>query len=310
MSKYPIKKEYFPFSLLTPPVQNVKLAGFLGSLLEPPFWFFHNKLIKVTREKIKGYKDELIEVLTITPTEYEDEVLPCLVYYHGGGFFFGASPTHYKVVREYAVSTPCKIIFVQYRLAPKYPHPIPCEDSFSAYQWVLDNCDTLKIDKDKIGVGGDSAGGALAAAVSQMARDRGVILPLFEMLIYPVLDYRMSTISNKEFTDTPMWNSKLSKKMWDGYLNDYDPLLIMYASPLEANNFNGLPKTYIETAEFDCLRDEGIIYAKKLEEAGVSVELNETKGTMHGFDVVFNAPTTQEQIAKRILYMKKLFKIK
>ena len=132
-------------------------------------------------------------------------------------------------------------------------------------------------------------------------------MPLFQLLIYPVTDRRMQTESCKKFTDTPMWNSKLSEMMWHNYLQEDNPSNIAYASPMEADSFEGLPDAYVETAEFDCLHDEGIAYAEALRKAGAAVEINETKGTMHGFDIVRNAPTTQKAVAKRIEYIRSRF---
>ena len=232
---------------------------------------------------------------------------PCLVYYHGGGFFFGAAWYHYKIAKRYALEVGCKLAFVQYRLAPKNPHPTPSEDCYAALKWTFENSSRLGIDKNRIAVGGDSAGGALAAAVCQMARDRGTDMPCFQLLVYPVTDRRMDTESNRKFIDTPMWNSTLSAMMWQGYVQDENLSNIAYASPMEANSFAGLPDAYVETAEFDCLRDEGIAYADALKAAGVDVVLNETKGTMHGFDAATGATVSKNAVARRIQYMKKMF---
>ena len=155
--------------------------------------------------------------------------------------------------------------------------------------------------------GGDSAGGALAAAVCQMARDRGTDTPIFQLLVYPVTDRRMDNASCRNYTDTPMWNAKLSEKMWQGYVQNANAADIAYASPMEAECFEDLPAAYVETAEFDCLHDEGVAYAQAMQKAGIDVVLNETKGTMHGFDIVEKAPTTQAAVAARIGFMKEQF---
>ena len=301
--KYPINQEFFPFSCFAPPVQNAKMAGWMGSMMRPPRWIWRDREVSVRKETIKGYQNGDIQVFLFEP-KHIPEPTACLVYYHGGGFFFEGASYHYKLAKEYALKTPCKVVFVQYRLAPKHPHPIPAEDSYAALRWTFDHADMLNIDKKRIAVGGDSAGGALAAAVCQMARDRGTDLPYFQLLIYPVTDRRMQTESNKTYIDTPMWNSKLSRKMWPGYLPDPNTPVLAYASPMEAKSFADLPNAYIETAEFDCLRDEGVAYANALKEAGVSVTLHQTKGTMHGFDIVEKAPTTRMAVRARIQYMK------
>ena len=255
---------------------------------------------------VPGYHEENIGIYLFEPYGIE-EGSSCLVYYHGGGFFFEGAGYHYKLAKEYALKTPCRVVFVQYRLAPKFPHPTPAEDSYAALRWVFENADRLNIDKTKIAVGGDSAGGVLAAAVCQMSRDRNAEMPLFQLLVYPVTDRRMNTESMKKYTDTPMWNSKLSVKMWQGYVQNENVPDIAYASPMEAQTFEKLPTAYVETAEFDCLHDEGINYAKVLKNAGIAVTLNETKGTMHGFDIVEKARTTKTAVRARIEFMKKAF---
>ena len=142
-----------------------------------------------------------------------------------------------------------------------------------------------------------------------MARDRKHPVKLaFQMLPYPFLDARNNSASCKKFTDTPMWNSTLSNRIAPMTKVDRNDPNYIYYSPVEAESFEGLPSAYIETAEFDCLHDDGILYAEKLREAGVEVTLNETKGTMHGFDIVQKAETTKAALAARIAFMKKVFK--
>ena len=304
--KYPINKEFSPFSHFAPPVQNAKIAGWMGSLMKAPRWLFHDSEITVNKEFIQSYDGAEIEILIISPRECSEK-LPALLYYHGGGFFFGAAGYHYKLAKKYTLEVRCKLVFVQYRLAPKNPHPTPSEDCYFALRWTFDNAENLNVDKIKVAVGGDSAGGALAAAVCQMARDRGTDMPLFQLLIYPVTDRRMKTESNAKYTDTPMWNSRLSRKMWAGYVGNNEIKNVAYASPMEAKCFDGLSDAYVETAEFDCLHDEGINYAKALQSAGVDVKINETKGTMHGFDIVEKSTTAKVAVETRIEYMKKQF---
>lgn len=302
-TKYPISEEFFPYSLFALPIHNAKTAGFLGSLMRPPRWIFRDNEISATKEKISGYGGSEIELLLIEPKNIKEQ-LPCIVYYHGGGFFFGGTAYHYRLAKEYALKVPCKVVFPLYRLAPKHPFPSPAEDCYAALQWTFSNADRLGVNKDKIGVGGDSAGGALAAAVAQMARDRNAKRPAYQLLVYPVTDRRMQSDSNRRFTDTPMWNSKLSVKMWKGYVQDDTLPNLQYASPAEAESFANLPPAYIETAEFDCLHDEGVAYAEALGKAAVPVELNETKATMHGFDIVEKASLTRAAVDARIRYLK------
>jgi len=306
--KYPISKEFFPFSLMTPPIRDARIAGWMGSKMKPPRWVSkdRDKEVSIEKEQIKAFDGNELSLYIFKPRGLRTPS-PCLVYYHGGGFFFEGAGYHYKLAKQYAMECRCIVVFVQYRLAPKHPHPIPSEDCYSALQWTFENSKALNIDKNRIGVGGDSAGGALAAAVCQMARDRGSSLPILQLLVYPVTDRRMKYDSCQRFTDTPMWNALLSKKMWDGYIKSGIASEIAYASPMEAKSFEGLPCAYVETAEYDCLHDEGIAYALALRNAGVEVTVNETSGTMHGFDIVENAPTTMAAINARIDFINRIF---
>lgn len=236
------------------------------------------------------------------------EPAPCLLHIHGGGFVFEGSNSHFKLAMAYAKEACCKVVYIRYRLAPKHPFPVPQEDCYAALCWVYDHADELAINRSRIGITGDSAGGTLTVTTCMMARDRGAaVKPLFHLLVYPWLDGRNNSESYHRYTDTPMWNSTLSRKV--GPIMDPDPSStpLAYRSPVEADSHADLPPAYVEVAEFDCLHDDGVLYAKLLKDAGIEVEFHEAKGTMHGFDTVFNAPTSQKMIAKRIAYIKRMF---
>ena len=301
--KYPIKNEFFPYSRFTPPFKSANMAGWMGSMMRPPKWLWKDGQLSVRRERIAGFDHGTMEVFIMEPRHVETQ--KCLIYYHGGGFMLEGADYHYANAKQYALETPCKVLFVQYRRAPKYPFPILTEDCYTALTWALRNQNALGI--NEIALGGDSAGGCLAAAVSLMAKDRFRFRPAFQLLIYPFTDCSLESESNRRFTDTPMWNSRLSRLMLAGYLPNPGQESSPYASPLAAKDFADLPDAYIETAEFDCLHDDGTNYAQKLRSAGVPVVLNETKGTMHGFDIAQKAPTTREAIQARIQYMRTHF---
>lgn len=304
--KYPINKEFYPHSNFYNPIRNAALAGFIGSLFKAPKWVFKDKEIKVTRKNITSYDGGSFEILIYEPHSVK-EISPCLIYYHGGGFIFGAGEYNYRIAREYCIRLGVKMIFVNYRLAPKHPHPTPVEDCYSALRFAFENADEYGFDRQKIGVAGESAGGNLSGAVCLMARDRKTDMPAFQLLVYPVTDITMSSESNKKYTDTPVWNSELSKMMWPAYIPDVHREDICYVSLIHSKHFGDLPPAYVETAEFDCLHDEAIDYANAMLKAGVEVEINETKGTMHGFDSILDAPTTRKVVEERIAFMKKHF---
>jgi len=305
-TKYPISKEFFPFHLFAPPMSRGFVLLAQKSMRTPKFLWKDPKL-NVQSRRIPGYQGEEIEVFILSPEGLVDPA-PCLVYIHGGGFVFEGSASHFRLAMTYAREACCKVVYIRYRLAPAHPFPVPQEDCYAALCWVHDHADELGIDCARIGITGDSAGGTLTVTSCMMARDReAAVRPLFQLLVYPWLDGRNNSESYHRYTDTPMWNSTLSQKV--GPIMNPDPSAtpLAYRSPVEADSFSGLPPAYIEVAEFDCLHDDGVLYAELLCKAGIDVQFCEAKGTMHGFDTVFHAPTTQRMIAGRIAYIKRMF---
>ena len=306
MSKYPISKEFFPFSHFTPPISERFLSLAVPNMKTPQF-IFKNKEFDAVRYEVESYDGEKIEVFLISPKEIGNNA-PCFAYLHGGGFVLAAAGYHYKNAMYYAKESGCKVLFVNYRLAPKHPHPVFFEDCYTAFCWAYDNAEVLGIDNTRMGIGGDSAGATLAVGVCMMAKDRNHPVKFaFQMLPYPFLDARNNSESCKKYTDTPMWNSTLSNRIAPMTKVDRNRLDYVYYSPVEAEDFTGLPPAYIETAEFDCLHDDGILYSEKLRLAGVDVILNETKGTMHGFDIMQKASITKSALEARGSFMKKWF---
>lgn len=266
----------------------------------------HHKNIKVTTQVILSYKSGKIK-LTIYEPKYNDSRIPCLLFFHGSAFIFHELSYMHKLASRYAYSAQCKVIFVHYRLAPKYPFPYSIEDGYNTLIWAYNNSKDLGIDKDRVAVCGDSAGGAIAAALTHMTRDRNGPEICAQMLIYPVIDEERTSQSMRELSDFMGWNPRLNKEMWNYYLKDGDKGILGYAAPISNDNFKQLPKAYIEVEELDCFRDEGIAYAKKLKESGNIVELNYIKGTFHGFDIMQRSIVTQKAIEGRVDFLKKSF---
>lgn len=263
--------------------------------------------IEKQKTTIAGPDGHAIPIEIFSPTILDTKA-PCLLFIHGGAFALPATHYHKRLMVDYALGCRCKVIFVDYRLVPRYPYPCGLEDCFATYAWIVEHGDEMRIDTNRIGICGDSAGGALAAALTHMIRDRSFARPLFHMLVYPVLDASLGTDSMKRFSDTPIWHAKLNKKMWNLYLSDHpdtedDP----YASPAGAISFEGLPAGYIEVNEFDCLRDEARAYFEKLHRSGIDTILIQTEGTIHGFELNYSSAYTQDIIRKRIEYMKGRF---
>ncbi len=308
MSKYPISKDYGIFRFFKPPVY-APLFPVAAKVLSAPSFLFKDDELDVREEKVKSSDGYELTIYVISPKGIK-EPCPCLVNYHGGGFVFEGAFHHYRLAMYYAKEAGCKVVYVKYRLGPKYKFPVPMEDCYSVLEWVYENAERLGADKDNIAVGGDSAGGTLSAAVCLMNRDRGRGIPIrFQLLVYPFLDMRNESASAQKYTDTPMWNSSLTEKvkpllMPDGEIN------ISYISPVESESFSDLPPAYIETAEFDCLHDDGILYADLLKKEGTEVEVFETKGTMHGYDIALKSPMALKAVKKRTDFMKKMFAVR
>lgn len=263
--------------------------------------------LDVQTRMIPGHQGGGIEVHIITPRDLPAPA-PCLVNFHGGGFVFEGYNSHYQMAMAYAREGRCKVVYVRYRLAPKHPFPYPQEDCYAALCWIHEHAGELGVDPNRIAVGGDSAGGTLSVVSCLMARDRNAaVRPLFQLLVYPWLDGRNESDSYRKYTDTPMWNSTRSKKVGPIINPDPDVIPLPYRSPVEADSHADLPPAYIEVAEFDCLHDDGVLYAKLLRAGSIPVEFHEVPGTMHGFDTVFNAPTSQAMLKKRTAYIRQMF---
>lgn len=295
-----LEKQKMPANTKLLPIMNVVMKVFQCK---------SDENVNVTKYETPGYQGEMLSTLVIEPKTVE-RTLPCLVFFHGGGFMLKASGAHFQIAKEYAAKVPCKVVYVDYRLAPKHPFPIPVEDCFLTYQWVLEHAEKLKIDGSKIIIAGDSAGGNLASAVTLMARDRGLHMPIGAMLIYPVTDRRMITESMKNGTDTPVWDANLTKMMWDAYLGEQLPEHIEYASPVEAASLEGFPTTYIEVAEYDSLRDEGVLFCDKLRDAGIRAELHEIMAACHGFETMIESSITRDCMERRIAWLQNLLNVK
>ena len=259
-----------------------------------------------SRLEISGYRDAPIRLQVFRPVGH-DEALPTMVYCHGGGFALQAVPVHKRLLCAYALGTPCQVVFVDYRLLPAATFPIGLEDCFAAYQWVGAHTDELRADPDRIAIGGDSAGGSLTIGVCLLARERNLNMPCFQLLVYPGCDARNNTPSMREFTDVPLWNSKKHAKITRLYYRDGMHMKREIISPVEADSLAGLPPAYVEVAEFDCLRDEGIAYVRTLRRDGVAAELNQTRRTIHGFELAEGNEIVKQSVARRIRALQTAF---
>ena len=209
---------------------------------------------------------------------------PLLVYYHGGGFTYGDLETHDGVCRILCRHAGAHVLAVDYRLAPEHPFPAAVEDSRAALRWAFANAAALGADPGRVGVGGDSAGGNLAAVVSQLAARDGGPAPALQLLIYPATDFSRRRRSRELFGEGFL----LTNSEMDWFETNYlgaertharDPR----ASPLLAEDLSGLAPAYVVTAAFDPIRDEGEEYAEALRAAGTPVTLRRFPGFIHAF---------------------------
>jgi len=232
---------------------------------------------------VKALKDAPdLSVFVLAPRAPVRMDRPALLWFHGGGFVMGDARDSLPLLEKMVLDTGMVAVSVQYRLAPETPFPGPIDDARAALDWLLVHAPEYRIDPNKIAVGGQSAGGALAAGLALRVRDEGGPLFAFQLLDIPVLDDRIQTTSARHYTDTPVWNRRNAELGWKAYLGVGDGAISSWAAPARAENLAGLPPAFITVNQYDPLRDEGIHYAMRLAQANVGVGLQLYPGTFHG----------------------------
>ncbi|MFE6227869.1 alpha/beta hydrolase [Streptomyces sp. NPDC057854] len=216
--------------------------------------------------------------------------LPVVLYLHGAGWVFGNAHTHDRLVRELAVGTGAAVVFPEYDLSPEARYPVAIEQNYSVAQWVAREGHHKDLDGTRIAVAGDSVGGNMTAALTLMAKQRGDVTLLQQVLFYPVTDASFDTDSYHAFAEGYFLRRDAMKWFWDQYTTEEAERAQITASPLRASTeqLTGLPPALVITAEADVLRDEGEAYAAKLRAAGVPVTALRVQGTIHDF-VMLNA---------------------
>lgn len=239
------------------------------------------------REEVARVEDRPIpgnlSVRIYTPVGKRTGPRPALIYFHGGGWVVGSLDTVDAPCRQLANASGRTVISVAYRLAPEHKFPIPVEDCYLATSHIARHAAEFAIDPAQIAVGGDSAGGNLAAAVTLLARERGGPRLSFQLLIYPSTDSSLDTPSHREFARGYMLTHAEIQWFLSQYLVRPEEGRNSLVSILRAENLRGLPPACVITAEFDPLRDEGESYAARLREASVPVESRRFDGMIHGF---------------------------
>jgi acetyl esterase len=262
---------------------------------------------QVTRTTIPSSDGYGIPILIIRPENLRPAA-PALVYFHGGAFVMKPAPQHAENALRYAREAECLVIFVEYRLAPKYPFPAGFNDCHAALLWTIANAATLGIDEARLAVGGDSAGGGLAAGIAQRAWQENGIVLAGQLLIYPAVDIVCDRPSVAAYSNVPPFSNSSMVAIAETYLgHPVSAGIPRYASPLYGDLAHLAP-AYVETAEFDLLHDQGNAYAHALLDKGVAVELNEIKGGIHGFDLLAaNSGPAKDAMQRRIQFLRRVF---
>lgn len=229
-----------------------------------------------TRIRLRLYKPASIS----TPT-------PALLWMHGGGYLIGRPKQDDASCIQYVRELGITVVSVDYRLAPKHPFPAGLDDCYSALKWVASHSEQLGIDPKRIAVGGNSAGGGLATALAQLAHDRQEIKPVFQLLVYPMLDDRTVLRTDIDDSNNITWNQKSNRFGWESYLGQECGAkdVPAYAVPARREDLSGLPPAWIGVGALDIFHDEDVAYAQRLKECVIECEMEVIPGAFHGFDV-------------------------
>lgn len=219
---------------------------------------------------------------------------PMLMYFHGGGFVLGSIDVDDGICRALTNEIGCIVLSVEYRLAPEDPFPAAVEDCLAATTWAAERGAEIHGDSGRVAVGGESAGGTLAAAVAQAARDRGGPEIVHQVLVYPPLDHAMDTASYEQDPEWLVFSKADGKWIWDHYLESELDGENPYASPLRAPDLRHLPPATVVTCGFDVLCDEGIAYAARLADADVPVAHRHYDDMIHGFLGMLEDPQLEQ----------------
>ncbi|MEU5598051.1 alpha/beta hydrolase [Streptomyces sp. NPDC020298] len=214
--------------------------------------------------------------------------LPVILYIHGAGWVFGNAHTHDRLVRELAVGAGAAVVFPEYDLSPEARYPVAIEQNYAVARWVVEQGGTKDLDGSRLAVAGDSVGGNMTAALTLMAKERGGLPLVQQVLFYPVTDASFDTGSYHQFAEGYFLRRDGMQWFWNQYTTDEDQRAEITASPLRATTeqLTGLPPALVITAEADVLRDEGEAYANKLRAAGVPVTAVRVQGIIHDFVMV------------------------
>lgn len=238
-------------------------------------------------EKIINQDGQTINLHIVKPKGAKAE-LPVFMFFHGGGWVLGDYPTHKRLVRDLVVNSGAVAVFPDYTPSPEAQFPVAINQAYAATTWVVENGKDIGVNGTRIAVAGNSVGGNMAAVVALMAKDKKGPKLLQQVLLWPVTDADFSRDSYQKFAQERFLTTPLMNWMWDNYLPNVMDRKNKYASPFQASltELQGLPPAYIQIAENDILHDEGLAYARKLDEAGVPTTIIEYKGFIHDYGML------------------------
>ncbi len=269
-----------PMEELSPEAARAVLEGAQKSVeLELPEALVHEKKITVDGEEL---------LLHIVRPKGARGVLPAFMFFHGGGWVLGDFPTHERLVRDLVVASGAVAVFVNYTPSPEAQYPVAVNQAYGATLWVATHGKEIMVDGTRLAVAGNSVGGNMATAVALMAQEKHLPKLAFQLLLWPVTDASFDNESYTTYAEGHFLTRNMMLWFWDNYTTDEEKRAEIYASPLRAElaQLVGLPPTLIQVAEFDVLRDEGIAYGRKLDQAGVDVTTTEYKGMIHDFGLL------------------------
>ncbi|HSF89134.1 MAG TPA: alpha/beta hydrolase, partial [Saprospiraceae bacterium] len=242
--------------------------------------------VEISRKTIT--EDGLTIPLTIVRPSGIEGVLPVFMFFHGGGWVIGDYPTHARFIRDLVISSGALAVYVDYTRSPEARYPVALNECYAATKWVSENGNQINADGKRLAVVGNSAGGNLAAAVALMAKNKKEPEIKFQVLFWPVTDAFFETESYNMYATGRFLTKNMMKWFWNNYMPDSQDREQIFVSPLKATlrELAGLPPTLVQTAENDVLRDEGEAYARKLNEAGVSVTLVRYLGMIHDYGLL------------------------
>lgn len=250
-----------------------------------------------------------VRVLVYQPTAAAGP-LPAVLWMHAGGYVLGSADQDDLALKQLVSAVGCVAVAVDYRLAPETPHPGPVEDCYAALRWLLTHAEELGVDTARMAVGGSSSGGGLAAALALLARDRGEVPLVLQLLTYPMLDDRAATVTEPHpYTGEFFWTAEHNRFGWRALLGlePGGPGVSPYAAAARADRLEGLPPTFIGVGALDLFLEENLEYARRLARAGVPTELHVYPGAPHGFDAASGTQVAHAALRDRFDALRRAF---